>query len=80
MINTEQLDFSLMDVDEIKKMRQELTHFIPAEGNLEVIFHLPGGKSVAVPINKKSKIELISREVRNHLAEEQLQQQEKIKV
>ena len=78
MINTEQMDFSLMDIDEIKKLRQQLTQFIPAEGSLEVIFHLPNGESVQVPINKKAKIELLSKEVRNHLAEEQLLQQGKI--
>jgi len=78
MNNTEQMDSSLMDVDEIKKLRQQLTQFIPAEGNLEVIFHLPNGESVQVPISKKSKIELLSKEVRNHLAEEQLIRQGKI--
>jgi len=78
MINTEQMDFSLMDVDEIKKLRQQLTQFIPAEGSLEVILHLPNGESVQVPITKKAKIELLSKEVRNHLAEEQLLQQGKI--
>jgi len=77
MINTEQLDFSLMDVDEIKRLRQQLTRFIPAEGNLEVVFNLPNGEIVQVPITKKSKIELLSKEVRNHLAEEQLIQQGK---
>jgi len=78
MNNQEQVDFSSMDVDEIKKVRQQLTQFIPADGSLEVVFHLPNGESVQVPITKKSKIELLSKEVRNHLAEEQLIQQGKL--
>ena len=80
MCNQNKIDFSLMDVDEIKKMRQQLAPFIPTEGSLEVVFHLPNGESVQVPITRKSKIELLSKEVRNYLAEEQLILQGKAKM
>lgn len=55
-----------------------LTAFNPAEGSLEVVFQLPGGEKVHVPIHKVAKVRAISQEVRNYLAEEQLGPPEKL--
>jgi hypothetical protein len=70
-------DFTSPERKEIRQLRQMLTAFIPAEGNLEVVFQLPGGEKVQVPIQKLAKVRAISQEVRNYLAEEQLGQEEK---
>jgi len=78
MSNQQQLELISLEFNEIKTLRQQLSQFIPAEGSLEVVFYLPNGESVRVPVTKKAKIELLSKEVRNYLAEEQLAQQEKI--
>jgi len=75
MNNLEKLTPPLSEVEEIKKLRQLIADFNPGDGSLEVIFNLPGNKSVRVPINSKVKMRLLSKEVRNYLAEEQLLRQ-----
>ena len=80
MSNQQQLELISLELDEIKKLRQQLSQFNSAEGSLEVVFSLPSGESVRVPVSKKAKIELLSKEVRNYLAEEQLAQQDKVNV
>ncbi|KAA5543520.1 hypothetical protein [Adhaeribacter rhizoryzae] len=75
MNNLEKLTPLLTEVEEIKKLRQLVADFNPADGSLEIIFNLPGNKSVRVPINSKVKMRLFSKEVRNYLAEEQLLRQ-----
>ena len=72
MKDQEQMPIPFTDIEEIKKIRQQLANFIPAEGIIEVVFHLSTGETVKVPIAQKSKIRLLSKEVRNYLAEEQL--------
>lgn len=72
MKDQEQIPISLTDIEEIRKVRQQLASFNPTEGTLEVLFHLPTGETVKVPIVKKSKVRALSKEVRNYLAEEQL--------
>ncbi|GEO04720.1 hypothetical protein AAE02nite_23840 [Adhaeribacter aerolatus] len=71
----ENLTPALTEVEEIRKLRQQLAEFNPAEGSLEVIFKLTDGKNVRVPITSKVKMRLISKEIRNYLAEEQLLRQ-----
>jgi hypothetical protein len=70
-------DLSSADREDIRRLRQMLTAFNPAEGSLEVVFQLPGGEKVHVPIHKPAKVRTISQEVRNYLAEEQLGPPEK---
>lgn len=66
---------SAQEQQEIRRLRQILTAFTPGEGALEVVFHLPGGEKVQVPIHKLAKVRAISQEVRNYLAEQQLGQE-----
>jgi hypothetical protein len=73
------VDFPSPEREEIRRLRQMLTAFTPTEGSLEVVFHLPGGEKVPVPIHKLAKIRSISQEVRNYLAEEQLGEEGKEK-
>ena len=80
MSNQQQLELISLEYNEVKKLRQQLSQFVPAEGSLEVVFQLPNGESVRVPITKKAKMEFLSKEVRNYLAEEQLAHQEKVNV
>ncbi len=72
MKDQEQTPIPFTDIEEIRKIRQQLASFSPAEAMLEVVFHLPTGETVKVPITHKTKVRLLSKEVRNYLAEEQL--------
>ncbi len=71
----ESFDLALAEVEEIKKLRQQLAAFNLTEGAIEVVFKMPNGNSVCVPVNSKAKARLISKEIRNYLAEEQLMKQ-----
>ena len=75
MNKTENFDLSSAEVTEIKKLRQQLVEFNTSEGTLEVVFRMPDGNSVSVPVTSKVKIRLLSKEIRNYLAEEQLLKQ-----
>jgi hypothetical protein len=77
MNNLRTEDFTSPEREEIRRLRQILTAFIPAAGSLEVVFQLPGGGKVHVPINRLAKVRAISQEVRNYLAEEQIGQDNK---
>ena len=72
MKNQDQMPVPFTEIEEIRKIRQQLANFSPAEGTIEVVFHLPTGETVKVPIVQKSRVRLLSKEVRNYLAEEQL--------
>jgi hypothetical protein len=75
MNKTENFDLSSAEVTEIKKLRQQLAEFNASEGTLEVVFKRPDGTSVSVLVTSKIKIRLLSKEIRNYLAEEQLLKQ-----
>ena len=75
MNKTENFDLASAEVTEIKKLRQQLAEFNTSEGTLEVVFRMPDGKSVSVPVTSKVKIRLLSKEIRNYLAEVQLLKQ-----
>jgi hypothetical protein len=77
MNNLRTEDFTSLEREEIRRLRQLLTAFSPAAGSLEVVFQLPGGEKVHVPINRLAKVRAISQEVRNYLAEEQIGQESK---
>jgi hypothetical protein len=77
MNNLKTEDFTSPEREEIRRLRQKLTAFTPAAGSLEVVFQLPGGEKVHVPINRLAKVRAISQEVRNCLAEEQIGQEGK---
>jgi hypothetical protein len=75
MNKQENFDHTAVEVAEIRKLRQQLANFNPADGTLEVLFNMPDGKIVRVPVTSKVKIRLLSKEIRNYLAEEQLMKQ-----
>lgn len=75
MKDQEQIITTQTEIESIKKVRLQLNNYLPVEGTLEVIFKLPDGEIINVPVTNRAKIRLLSKEVRNYLAEEQLVKQ-----
>ncbi|MDB5263221.1 MAG: hypothetical protein JWQ14_2504 [Adhaeribacter sp.] len=75
MMKHENPNLASEEVMLIKRLRQQLADFDVTEGNLEVVFKMPDGRTITVPVNSKVKSRIISKEVRNYLAEEQLLKQ-----